>query len=65
MLLRVMSILMLQKNRIGRKIVFYLEFIVQENRDYDVNLIHGLLMLLSLIKEQGSLDLGEREKTWY
>jgi len=60
-----MSILMLQKNRIGRKIVFYLEFIVQKNRDYDVNLIHGLLMLLSLIKEQGSLDLGEREKTWY
>lgn len=56
---------MLQKNRIGRKIVFYLEFIVQKNRDYDVNLIHGLLMLLSLIKEQGSLDLGEREKTWY
>lgn len=60
-----MSILMLQKNRIGRKIVFYLEFIVQENRDYDFNLIHGLLMLLSLIKEQGSPDLGEREKTRY
>lgn len=66
LLLSVVSVLMLQKIRVGRKIVFYLELIVQEImcRDYDFVLIHGLLMLLSSIEEQKFPNLRERDKTW-
>ena len=54
---------LLQKSRVGGKIAFSLEFILQEHRNYDFDLINGPLTLVSSAKEQESPKLQRKRQS--